>query len=73
MKTVELFTDFDYRAHPRRVVRFHGGVTYTRVIERAAQAIEQAGAGRIMAAPPDVAGNYLTRDARHAFRPRRHQ
>ena len=73
MKIVEMFSDFDYVAHPRRTIRFQGGVTYTRVIERAAQAIERAGAGRIMAAPPDAAGDYLTRDASHAFRPRRHQ
>ena len=71
MKTVELFRDFDYRTHPRRTVRFHGGVTYARVLELAAQEIERNGAGRII--PPDAAGSYLTRDmidASHAFKPR---
>jgi hypothetical protein len=72
MRTVELFRDFDYRLHPRRMVRFQGGVIYARVLEAAAQAIEHNGAGRIIA--PDAAGTYSTRDltdASHAFRPRK--
>jgi hypothetical protein len=72
-KTVELFRDFDYRPHPRRTVRFHGGITYARVLELAAKEIERAGAGRIIS-PQDAAGEYLTRtivDAGHAFRPHR--
>lgn len=72
MKTVELFRDFDYRLHPRRMVRFMGGLTYARVLEAAALSIEQAGAGRIVT--PDPAGTYLTRDmvdAGHVFRKRR--
>lgn len=69
MRTVELFRDFDYRPHPRRTIRFHAGVTYARVLELAAAEIERAGAGRVLS--PDTAGQYLTRDARHAFRPRK--
>jgi hypothetical protein len=69
MKTVELFRDFDYRPHRRKTVRFHGGTTYSRVIEAAACEIERAGAGRILTSSP--AGTYLTRDASHAFKPRR--
>jgi len=70
MKTVEMFRDFDYRPHPRKTVRFSGGVTYARVLEAAALQIERAGAGRI-ALPSDPAGTYLTRDmvdAGHTFR-----
>lgn len=67
MKTVYVTRDFDYRAHPRRLVRFAAGVTYSRVIERAAQAIENAGAGRILLA--SSAGNSI--DASGAFRPPR--
>jgi hypothetical protein len=71
VKTVELFRDFDYPLHPRRTVRFHGGVTYARVLELAAREIERKGAGRII---PDAAGTYITRDlidAGHAFRHRK--
>ena len=75
MKTVEMISDYDYRPHPRRTVRFRGGITYSRVLEIAARRIERAGAGRIITAPdPDAAGSYLTRDmidAGHAFRPRK--
>lgn len=70
MKTVELFRDFDYRPHPRKMVRFHAGCTYARVLELAAREIEQSGAGRILDGQ-DVAGTYLTCDARAAFTPRR--
>ena len=69
MKTVELWRDFDYRPHPRKTVRFHGGTTYARVLELAAREIERAGAGRIIT--PHAAGEYLTRDivdAGRAFR-----
>lgn len=69
MKTVKLFRDFDYRPHPRKTVRFHGGTIYTGVLETAAQEIEHAGAGRIVAS--GVAGTYQTRDARPAFKPRK--
>jgi hypothetical protein len=69
VKTVELWRDFDYRPHPRKTVRFHANTTYARVLELAAHEIERAGAGRIV--HPDPAGNYLTRDASHAFKPRR--
>jgi hypothetical protein len=79
MKTVYLFRDYDYHAHPRRTVRFHAGITYSRVLELAAHEIERNGAGRIIA--PEAAGTYLTRDlsrqsvatvdASHAFRPRK--
>jgi hypothetical protein len=72
VKTVEMSRDFDYRPHPRKLVRFHAGVTYARVLELAAQEIERNGAGRIIS--PDAAGTYSTRDltdARHAFRPRK--
>lgn len=66
MKTVEMVRDFDYHAHPRRTVRFQAGIIYTRVIERAAQAIEDAGAGRIV--PSNTVGNYLLmRDASDAW------
>ena len=75
MKTVELFRDFDYPLHPRRTVRFRGGVTYARVLEIAAREIERHGAGRILTAlDTDAAGSYLTRDmvdAGYAFRPKR--
>ena len=70
MKTVEMFRDYDYRPHPRRMVRFLGGTTYARVIEAAATEIERAGAGRI-ALPSDPASTYLVRDASAAFRPRK--
>ena len=69
MKTVELFRDFDYEAHKRKTVRFHGGVTYSRVIEAAAVAIERAGAGRVVG-QADAAGSII--DARHAFEVRKH-
>jgi len=73
MKTVELFVDFDYPLHPRRTVRFRGGVTYARVLEIAAREIERHGAGRVIS-PFDPAGSYPTRDmvdAGYAFRPKR--
>jgi len=73
MKTVELFRDYDYRPNRRRTVRFHGGITYSRVLEIAAHEIERVGAGRIMDAC-DPAGTYLTRDVRdasYAFKPRK--
>ena len=78
MKTVELFRDFDYRAHPRRTMRFHAGDTYARVLELAAQEIERNGAGRIIC---PRGGRHLsdarcvdcTVDASHAFRPRQRQ
>jgi hypothetical protein len=69
MKTVELFRDYDYRPHRRKTIRFHGGITYTRVLEIAAREIERNGAGRIMT--PEAAGTYLTRDASPAFKPRK--
>jgi hypothetical protein len=68
MKTVSMIHDFDYVAHPRRTIRFQAGVVYTRVIERAAQAIEQAGAGRIVM---DAAGTSDMTDASDAWRRRR--
>jgi hypothetical protein len=73
MKTVELFSDFDYRPHPRRTIRFAGGITYARVLELAAREIERKGAGRIVS-PQDAAGDYQRRDlvdASDAFRPRK--
>lgn len=69
MKTVELFQDYDYHPHKRKTVRFHAGITYTRVLEIAAHEIERNGAGRIVS--PDAPGTYLTRDAGHAFRSKR--
>jgi len=59
MKTVEMFRDYDYLLHPRKTVRFRGGVTYARVLEAAAREIERAGAGRI-ALPSDPVGTYMT-------------
>jgi hypothetical protein len=70
MKTVRVVRDFDYRAHKRRTVHFIAGVTYTRVIEAAATAIEQAGAGRILRASSDTVGTAVT-DASDAWRRRR--
>jgi hypothetical protein len=70
MKTVFMERDFDYPLHPRRTVRFRGGVTYARVLEIAAREIERHGAGRVIS-PCDPAGSYLTRDmvdAGHTFR-----
>jgi len=69
MKTVEMFQDYDYRAHPRRTVRFLAGVTYAHVIESAVREIVDAGAGRIVTS--HAVGTYLTRDASAAFRPKR--
>lgn len=66
MKTVYLTRDFDYRPDPRRCVRFVAGKTYAHVLERAAQAIERSGAGRIVSKPSDAAGSVV--DASHAFR-----
>lgn len=74
MKTVYLTRDFDYRPHPRRTVRFHAGITYSRVLELAAREIERNGAGRIVDTPLDAAGGDVTTspvDASHAFKPRR--
>jgi hypothetical protein len=48
MRTVEMLRDFDYFTHTRRFVRFYRGIVYTRVIEAAADAIVNAGAGRIV-------------------------
>jgi len=73
MKTVFMERDFDYPLHPRRTVRFRGGVTYARVLEIAAREIERHGAGRVIS-PCDPAGSYPTRDmvdAGYAFRPKR--
>jgi hypothetical protein len=68
MQTVYLNRNFDYRMHPRRMVRFSAGVTYARVIEAAARQIEHHGAGHIVERPSsDVAGI----DASAAFRPRK--
>jgi hypothetical protein len=69
MKTVSVFEDFDYHAHPRKMVRFHAGNTYSRVLELAAREIERAGAGRIVP-PVEPTGDYWI-DARHAFQPRK--
>lgn len=63
-----MVADFDYHAHPRVTIRFFAGVTYARVIEAAARAIERAEAGRIVT-PPGAAGCNV--DARHAFRARK--
>jgi hypothetical protein len=68
MKTVEMFSDFDYAAHPRRTVRFKAGIIYARVLDAAASAIERAGAGRIER--DDLGAADQTIDASHAFRPR---
>jgi hypothetical protein len=70
MKTVELFQDYDYHPHKRKTVRFHSGITYTRVLEIAAHEIERNGAGRILS-PSDAPGTYLTRDASPAFKLKR--
>jgi len=67
MKTVEVWRDFDYRCHRRKFVRFRAGITYRRVLENAARAIERAAAGRIVGSDSDTAGD-LVRDARNAFR-----
>jgi hypothetical protein len=71
MKTVSMLKDHDYAAHPRLTIRFHAGVTYSHVIEAAARDIVAAGTGRILL--PETSGNYLTRDASHAFRPGKHR
>jgi hypothetical protein len=63
---VTMLVDYDYVAHPRRTVRFHAGITYTRVLEIAAQEIERKGAGRIVH-PAEPTGDHVTVDARHAF------
>jgi hypothetical protein len=66
VKTVELFRTFDYRPDPRRCVRFVAGKTYAHVLERAAQAIEHSGAGRIVHKPSDAVGRVV--DASQAFK-----
>jgi hypothetical protein len=71
MKTVELFRDFDYRPHPRWSVRFLAGITYRRVLEAAATAIERAGAGRVVPAEHECGVTGQIQDARHAFNRRR--
>jgi hypothetical protein len=67
MKTVYLDRDFDFPLHPRRTVRFHAGVTYSRVLELAAREIERKGAGHIVDPdkPDGAAGNTI--DARAVF------
>jgi hypothetical protein len=71
MKTVYVNRDYLYRPHPKRAVLFKGSVTYRRVIEHAASAIERAGAGRIVLNLSEDAPGHPTKDARHAFRRRR--
>jgi hypothetical protein len=70
MKTVEMFRDYDYAAHPRVTIRFHAGITYARVIEAAAREIERAEAGRIVVSLAQQAVG-CTIDAGHAFRRKR--
>jgi hypothetical protein len=62
VKTVEMFSNFDYAAHPRLTIRFYAGVTYTHVIEAAVREIVAAGCGRIVETGLSVV------DASHAFR-----
>ena len=68
MKTVYLTRDFDYSPHRKITVRFKAGVTYIRVIDAAARAIERADAGRI--SPPDGAPPPGSIDASSAWRRR---
>jgi hypothetical protein len=66
VKIVEVTTEFAYRPSLRgkRIILFKPGI-YANVIEAAAKAIVQAGAGRIVTEPVQLT------DARHAFKPRR--
>lgn len=63
MKTVEMKQQFDYPTHEKRFVRFYEGVVYSKVLEAAATAIVDAGAGRILTEVP-----YDAVDASHAWR-----
>ena len=69
VKTVKMLTDYDYRLHPRRSVRFRAGTTYARVLELAARDIERHGAGRIVDLPPDDAAGPDVIDTRHLWTP----
>ena len=70
MKTVEVLRDYDYQPVPQWGVRFLAGYTYRRVLERAARALEIAGAGRIIPAEHvDGAAGFI--DAFPAFDVRR--
>jgi hypothetical protein len=71
MKTVRLERDFDYCPHRSVTVRFLAGITYRRVLERAARDIERAGAGRIVGCSVDAAGDSSVVDAWNAWQRRR--
>jgi hypothetical protein len=70
VKTVYLTRDFIYRPHWKWQVRFKGGMTYRRVLESAAQAIERAGAGRVVVQELDGAASSDVADAYHAWQRR---
>lgn len=59
MKTVTMFRDYRYRPHAKVTILFRGGLTYRRVLETAAHAIEHSGAGRIVhdGSPHDPPGS----------------
>ena len=48
MKTVRMLRDFTYRARPRVVVQYIGGMTYMRVPEYAVREIVKAKAGEVV-------------------------
>lgn len=52
MRTVEMTSDFLYRATRHRVTKFVAGAIYRRATELQAKAIVEAGAGVIVEAAP---------------------
>jgi len=71
MKTVRLDRDYDYVPNRHITVRFSAGITYRRVLERAARDIERAGAGRIVECSVGAAGDPRIVDAWNAWQRRR--
>jgi hypothetical protein len=68
MKTVLMVRDFDYTPHRKWSVRFKQGICYSRVLDAAARAIEQAEAGRIVPQTSALPPNCV--DASKVWRPR---
>jgi len=54
MKTVHMLKDYHYCPHHRLSVEFKAGITYAQVLDKAAQAIEAAGAGEVLAHSADA-------------------
>jgi len=54
MKTVYMRRDYHYCPHHRLSVEFKAGITYAQVLDKAAEAIEAAGAGEVLAHSADA-------------------